>query len=486
MSKLKAKKSSKRLYMLDTNVFIQDPMCIFNFDEHDVTVPMTVLEELDVIKSARRSGHINIAKDARMAIHSLNKVINGALGSELSSGVPISKTGGLLRVLAPKEGVECLSSDIADNRIIASALDAQRSLEGSDTTFVLVTNDLNMRIKAKASGIDFVEEYETDQYIQDIDHLVAGCLKVDGDLIERLAEHVDYPEEWGGGVDKSNCSRVSKKALESIVGKVYFNLYLYDDIEAFRVMEIDDDYVCLRHISFKKLNSVEAFDIKPRGLEQAFAMDALLDPSVSMVILSGNAGSGKTLLALAAAIEQSSRKFSNSTGPALYDRIILTRSTPELAEEIGFLPGTEEEKMAPWLMAFSDNMEVLLGDVDQHQSESNEYQNAITTSLITQDCSLQIKSLNFLRGRSLNRSILILDEAQNLSPHQMKSVITRIGQGSKIIVLGNLGQIDSSVTPTSSGLTYAVEAFKDFDGSASVILKGSERSRLAAYAEKNM
>lgn len=458
-------------------------MCLFNFDEHDVTVPMTVLEELDEIKSARKSGHVNIAREARIAIQNMNKVINGASGDQLSEGLKISASGGLFRVLMPsKKNDSALSQDLADNRIIESALVAQADLEGQDVSLVLVTNDLNMRIKAKASGVRFVEEYTTDNYINDIDHLASGYFYFKGCLVTSLEEGDSVrPEHWNNDRSKDRCFPVKLKRLKELCGEIYLNLYIYDEYAVFKVVEKDEDQACLKKMGFEELNKKSAFGISPRSTQQGMALDALLDPSISMVILTGPAGSGKTLLALAAAVEQTSQKYSES-GSRLYDRIILTRSTPALAEEIGFLPGDESQKMAPWLMAFDDNMEVLL-DIEKgsDQIESEE-----TAGMLMKDCGVQLKNINYLRGRSFNNKLIILDEAQSTTPHQMKSIITRIGQGSKLVVLGNLGQIDSHVTPNSSGLTSAVEVFKNFEGSTSIILQGTERSALASYAEENM
>jgi PhoH-like ATPase len=214
-----------------------------------------------------------------------------------------------------------------------------------------------------------------------------------------------------------------------------------------------------------------AWGLKPRNLHQAFALDLLLDPDVHLVTLTGAAGSGKTILALAAALEMTMEK-------KLYNKIIVTRSTPPLAEEHGFLPGTEEEKMDPWLGAISDNIEALHGN-DERPQDSIAY--------VKNKANIQLKALNYIRGRSFQKSLIIIDECQNLTPYQMKAILTRAGEGSKVICLGNLAQIDTPyLNATSSGLTYMTERFKGFEHGASMQLNGVPRSVLAEFAESHL
>ncbi len=237
------------------------------------------------------------------------------------------------------------------------------------------------------------------------------------------------------------------------------------------VSSIDGDRVVLRDLHQEPLMHQEAWGLRPRDVFQALAMYALLDPDIHLVNLTGAAGSGKTILALAAAIEQ-------TMVSKTYRRIIATRSTQGLDEDIGFLPGTEAEKMEPWLGAITDNLEALHMD-DESTHGSVEY--------ILDRVPLQFKSLNYIRGRSFQQSFILIDESQNLTPHQIKTIITRAGAGSKVVCLGNLAQIDTPyLNATSSGLTYLTECFKDFPHGVHIHLQGVPRSILAEYAETHL
>ena len=233
----------------------------------------------------------------------------------------------------------------------------------------------------------------------------------------------------------------------------------------------DDDKVSILDLGRDRLLAKSAWGINAKNIYQGMAMDALLDPTIDLVILTGPAGSGKTLLALATALEQVIER-------GLYDKIIVTRSTPEIAESIGFLPGTEEEKMAPWLAAITDSLEVL------HQQDESMHG---SLNYIMDKANIQFKSVNFMRGRSIQNALVLLDECQNLTAAQLKTIITRCGEGTKLVCSGNLAQIDSNyLTAVTSGLTYIVERFKNFPGSATVNLNGVVRSRLASFAEENL
>ena len=347
-----------------------------------------------------------------------------------------------------------------DNRIINVALRLQA--ENPAAFVCLVTKDINMRIKAKGSGLMHVEDYRRDRVLDDIDLLARGYEHIEGDFWSDISE-VDTLRE-------GDCTlhRIPRRSLPN----VYPNMFLYDD-QAFMafVKRIDSDYVYLHCDSRDKLMHRRFWGLAPRNLEQAMAMSLLENDNVDMTVMTGPAGSGKTLLALAyglhAILEQ--KRFS---------KLIVARSTPPIAEDIGFLPGTEEEKMAPWLAAFDDNLEILHGtDESCHGS----------IAYVKERANIQFKSLNFMRGRSFNNAYIIIDEAQGLSQFQLKSVISRVGADSKIVVLGNLAQIDNKyISPLTSGLTYLVEKTKAYPHAGIMHVNGIVRSRLAAFAEEQL
>jgi len=348
-----------------------------------------------------------------------------------------------------------------DNRIIQVAIELQRRYRGCKV--VLVTKDINMRLKAKGAGVNYVEDYRTDQLIDDIRFLSKGFQHVEVSFWDHVGEVTSVQE------GRETYHEVARAALPS----VYRNQYVIDEDETFagRVVAYDEQHVRLLDLGYDRLLSYEAWGVQPKNVYQGMALHALLDTSVDLVILTGPAGSGKTLLALAAALHMVVEQ-------GIYEKIIVTRNTPEIAESIGYLPGTEEEKMAPWLAAITDSLEVLHKNDESMESSLN---------FIMKKANIQLKSLNFMRGRSIQNAIVILDEAQNLSASQLKTIITRCGSGTKIICSGNLAQIDSYyLTAVTSGLTYIVERFKDYPGSATINLNGVVRSSLAQYAEENL
>ena len=307
------------------------------------------------------------------------------------------------------------------------------------------------------------DSYRTDQLIDDIQFLTKGYHQFDGDFWQ----HVNECESETEG---RNTTHYIKRDL---LPSSYMNEYLIDEGEHFagKITGWNDDKLAITDLSRERLMSKQAWGIHPKNIYQGMAMDALLDPTIDLVILTGPAGCGKTLLALATALEQVIER-------GLYDKIIVTRSTPEIAESIGFLPGTEEEKMAPWLAAITDSLEVLHKQ-DESMNGSLNY--------IMDKANIQFKSVNFMRGRSIQNALVLLDECQNLTASQLKTIITRCGEGTKLVCSGNLAQIDSNyLTAVTSGLTYIVERFKDFPGSSTINLNGVVRSRLASFAEENL
>ena len=462
--------TASKLYILDTNVLLHDPKCLYEFKEQDITIPMTVLEELDSIKDRKKS----VSGEARHAIRAIDAILSNAKNAdEITSGVKILRPKtisenqplGMLNIfpdheLSMRRGF--LPSDKSnDNLIINCALHLQTV--HSNREVVLVTKDINMRLKAMGAGLKKVEDYRTDQLVSDLELLPAGHTKIEGSFWETVAQVETHRE----GLDAYHT--LSREALPN----TYPCEYVYDDSESFaaRVISANDESVKLLDLGYERLMEEDAWGVSPINIQQGFAMQAMLDPKVDLAILNGAAGSGKTMIALACALEMVIEQ-------KRYNKIIVTRSTPPVAEDIGFLPGTEEEKMAPWLSAIHDNLEAMHEDDERPQ---------FSIKYALEKGNIQFKSLNFIRGRSIQDAVVIIDEAQNLTPSQLKTIITRCGKGSKMVCLGNLAQIDSNyLTPLTSGLTYIVERFKDYPGAANVHLEGVFRSSLAEYAEEHL
>lgn len=459
----------KKLFVLDTNVLIHDPASIFRFEEHDLFIPMIVLEELDNAKK----GFTELARNVRQVSRFLDELIQGANQQTINDGLQLANVkhgsnthsmecGRLyfqtsaMTALLP----ESLPSSSADNTILRIVLALTKEL--SNTPVILVSKDINMRIKAATLEL-LAEDYHNDQTLDDIDLLYSGSALLAEDFWN---EHGSRMKSW------QEKARTFYQLEDPIVAEWYPNEYLYmaneTGFEAIvrscdgktAVLELARDYR-------NKHNGVWGIFAKNR--EQNFAFNVLMDPNIDFVTLLGTAGTGKTLLALAAGLTQ-------TMDEKQYQEIIMTRETMPVGEDIGFLPGTEEEKMAPWMGALMDNLE-LLG----RNTEAGEWERSASNHLIMN--RVKIRSLNFMRGRTFLNRYLIIDEAQNLTSKQMKTLITRAGPGTKIICIGNLSQIDTPyLTPTTSGLTYVVDRFKTWPHSAHITLRRGERSRLADHA----
>ncbi len=452
------------LYVLDTNVLIHDPTALLNFEEHHVMIPMTVLEELDKLKSGKKAQ----AADCRQAIREIDRILGRATPPEIEAGVPIRRestntTEGRLSILMsppPPDNVSLLPTHLNDNKIINDICQLKHNFP--EHRVVLVTKDINMRLKARGCGIES-DDYQNDQLVSDIEQLNKGYIEVQGNFWDQVNK-VETEQQMGRTVH-----RIPK---EDIQCEVHPNQFIMDSLGFIgRVIDVGTDEVQLLHIDTHRFMAQEAWGLTPRDIYQAMALNLLMDPDVHLVNLTGAAGSGKTILALAAAIEM-------TVASKQYRRIIATRSTQGLDEDIGFLPGTEAEKMEPWLGAITDNLEALHCD-DEDCTGSIDY--------VLSKVPLHFKSLNYIRGRSFQHSLILIDESQNLTPHQIKTIITRAGSGSKVICLGNLAQIDTPyLNGTSSGLTYLTERFKDFQYGGNIKLKGVPRSLLAEYAEANL
>jgi PhoH-like ATPase len=451
------------LYVLDTNVLIHDPAAILEFEEHHVIIPMTVLEELDKLKSGRQA----IAADCRQAIRCIDEILGRAPPDEIEKGIPIRRGDkgpyrGSLSILMnhTADNIAILPTHLNDNKIINDICLLKENSPGQRT--VLVTKDINMRLKARGCGIES-EDYHNDQLVSDIKLLDAGYLEFENSFWDHI-ENVETEQQSG--------RTLHKIAKQEPVQEINPNNFIIDQQGMIaRAISVSDNTITLLHLEHSRFLQQEAWGLRPRDIYQAMALNLLLDPDIHLVSLTGSAGSGKTILALAAAIEM-------TIATKLYRRIIVTRSTQGLDEDIGFLPGTEEEKMEPWLGAITDNLEALHYD-DEDTDSSIDY--------ILKKVPLHFKSLNYIRGRSFQHSLIIIDESQNLTPHQIKTIVTRAGTGSKVICLGNLSQIDTPyLSSTSSGLTYLTERFKNFDHGGSIQLQGVPRSLLAEYAETNL
>ncbi|MCI0507412.1 MAG: PhoH family protein [Gammaproteobacteria bacterium] len=455
----------KKAYVLDTNVLIHDPNSLLNFEDNQVIIPITVLEELDRLKTSKQA----FGADCRSAIRLIDSLLQNAPPESIASGVPIQRKNGeqangslsvLMTSRASFQQEKCLPDNLSDNQIINRLCEYQK--ENPDLKVVLVTKDINMRLKARACGIAS-EDYHNDQLVSDIRQLTKGFINVEGSFWEHIGE-VESKQ-----IDGHTYHRIPSGNLAF---EVFANQFIVDGAGfVARVQQVDKQHITLWDLRKDRLLQQKVWGLTPRNIYQAFALNLLLDPNVHLVTLTGAAGSGKTILALAAALEM-------TVEYKLYNKIIVTRSTPPLAEEHGFLPGTEEEKMDPWLGGISDNLEAL-HIRDEKPQESIAY--------IKSKANIELKALNYIRGRSFQKSLIIIDECQNLTPYQMKAILTRAGEGSKVVCLGNLAQIDTPyLTPTSSGLTYMTERFKGFTHGGSIQLNGVPRSLLAEFAESNL
>ena len=448
-------------YVIDTNVLIHDPNALLNFEEHHVALPMTVLEELDKLKTGKHS----VAAECRQAIRLIDKLLGDASPEQIDAGVPITRgkaeSKGVFKILTgSEEGISDLPSSLNDNKIINQALALQKSV----CRVVLVTKDINMRLKARACGLE-AEDYSSDQLVDDIDLLSRGFHQLAGSFWDSVTK-VESTHDRKAGTCHHDVE------LNEPMPALCVNEFIIDSKhKVFWVKDIDGKALHVEEISPEELMGQEACGLKPRDIYQSIALKGLMDPNIHLVNLAGSAGSGKTILALASAIEQ-------TMSLKRYNKIIVTRSTQGLDEDIGFLPGTEADKMEPWLGAIVDNLEALHAKPDG---------SIVDIKSVLEKLPLQFKSMNYMRGRSFQQSLIIIDECQNLTPHQIKTLITRAGTGSKVICLGNLAQIDTPyLSATSSGLTYLTERFKDFKHGAHITLQGVPRSVLAEYAETHM
>jgi PhoH-like ATPase len=460
-------KEKRKIFVLDTNVLIHDPTAPLRFHEHDVYIPIVVLEELDHAKV----GLSEVARNVRQVSRLLDELVekaNGdiAHGVKLPSASPDIETGRLYFHLDAVHShlPNGMSPDSPDNTLLGITLDLGKSHPTRDVA--LVTKDINLRIKAHALGLR-AEDYTTDQVLDDANLLYTGNERLDPGFWDEHSKDMESWKEEGRTFYRLKGPKArgwSPNQFLFIEGDKPFEAVVRRLENGTAVIETVRDYRGERH---------KVWGINARNREQNFALNLLMDPEIDFLTLLGQAGTGKTLLTLAAALTQ-------TLETRRYAEIIMTRQTVPVGEDIGFLPGTEEEKMGPWMGALEDNLDVLQETATQ---EHGAWGRAATHDLLKS--RIRIKSLNFMRGRTFLKKFLIIDEAQNLSPHQIKTLITRAGPGSKIVCLGNIAQIDTPyLTETTSGLTYVVDRFKRWEHGGHVTLQRGERSRLADFASE--
>ncbi len=460
----------KRIYVLDTNVLMHDPTALFRFEEHDVFLPMTVLEELD----AAKKGTSEVSRNARQVSRFINELIEHTGQSRIDEGLELKLPQGIQLDRKSQVGrlyFQTLNIDmnggrekrrvLPDNLILASVITLRE--QKPDVPVVLVSKDINLRIKASIFGIT-AEDYENDRALDDFSLLFAGHNVLPKEFWDK------HPEVRSWSERGHTFYEVKMRKDEDWYPHQFLFMPEENDVEL-RVLAIKDKVATLQIVDDYRHSSHTVWGVAARNREQNFALNALMDPDVDFVTLMGTAGTGKTLLALAAGLAQ-------TMDTQRYREIIMTRATVSVGEDIGFLPGTEEEKMTPWMGALTDNLEVLATP-----QEGGGWGRQATNDLLAS--RIKIRSLNFMRGRTFLSRYVIIDEAQNLTPKQMKTLLTRAGPGSKMVCLGNVEQIDTPyLTETTSGLTYAVDRFKGWEHSAHVTLRRGERSRLADYASE--
>ena len=460
----------RRLFVLDTNILMHDPTAIYRFEEHDIYLPMVVLEELD----NHKTGLSEVARNVRQTNRMLVELMSNASHPQIVAGLPIPS-------FASSHKVKCsgrlffqtdefeqirptsLPGHKVDNSLLATALGLQK--KNPDQTVVIISKDINLRIKAGILGIP-AEDYYNDQVLDDVNLLHSGMHVLDNNFWDTHAKNMESWKESGNTFyritgplthlwNPNDCISTADNQFQAIVRQIE---------EGNAVVQMTRDYTQNKH---------SVWGINARNREQNFALNLLLDPDIDFVTLQGSAGTGKTLLTIAAGLTQ-------VLDDHRYCEIIMTRVTIPVGEDIGFLPGTEEEKMTPWMGALMDNLEVLHG-----AQEGGNFGRGATQDLLQN--KIKIRSLNYMRGRTFLNRFIIIDEAQNLTSKQIKTLVTRAGPGSKIICLGDIKQIDTPyLSETTSGLTFAVDRFKHWQHSAHMTLTRGERSRLAYYAAEHL
>lgn len=466
--------SHQKIFVLDTNVLMHDPTSIFHFQEHDIYLPLAVLEELDNSKK----GLSEVARNVRQVSRFLNDIMDQKDNGSIHDGFELEQINKYYpneedaispgRLFFQNHNITAkLPDEIPlgkiDNQIISMARELQEIHPNRAVT--IVSKDINLRLKAKILGIN-AEDYSNDKVLDDVDLLSPGETELEQDFWENHSKDMESWQEEGRTFYKITGNKTSTWRPNEFIfleGK--------DKFEAI-VRKIEKSHTTIETITDYQNSNKTIWGIKAKNRQQNYALNLLMDPEIDFVSLLGMAGTGKTLLTLAAGLTQ-------VLDEQIYSEIIMTRVTIPVGEDIGFLPGTEEEKMTPWMGALLDNLEFLT----QNDEHTDEWSRGATSDLLQN--RIKVKSLNFMRGRTFLNKFIIIDEAQNLTSKQVKTLVTRAGPGSKIVCLGNVAQIDTPyLTETTSGLTYIVDSFKNWEYSGHITLRRGERSRLADYASE--
>ena len=434
---------AKKNYVLDTSVYLTDANSIESFLNNDIVIPLKVLDEVDKHKKRQDL----VGTHARNIIRKLDKLRERG---NLFKGVRIGKGKGILTVRSYDPFVlpDDLDLESADNQIIATAL-SEKNINPNKKVIV-VSRDINMRVKCDSLGLQS-EDYSLEQVVEDPSGLYTGMgtFLVDEQIIDRFYLEEDvfidkdeghfYPNQYVMLISNSNDKKSALAKFRNYFSPLEKPLLLKSGV----------------------------WDLKARNKEQTFAIDLLMDPKIPVVTLVGKAGSGKTLLALAAALEQTFGKSSR------YNKIVVTKPVEPVGKDIGFLPGTMQEKMLPWLAPIQDNLQFLMGN------------DKTTLDMYIDEGRIEIEAMTYIRGRSISNSFIIIDEVQNMTQHEIKTVLTRVGEGTKIVLTGDIEQIDNVyIDATNNGLTYVVEKFKEYDIAGHINLVKGERSKVATISAK--
>lgn len=458
--------SQTKLFIIDTNILMHDPNALFRFHEHDIFIPMVVLEELD----KHKTGISEVSRNVRQTNRTLDELLTHYRPEDIPEGIPLhtEMQNALGRLYLQTDLLDDvhpgnLPGQKADNHILGIALSLKKKLKNKE--IIIVSKDINLRIKATILGI-LAEDYYNDKVLDDVSLLHNGL-------------HLLPNNFWDSNNDNVEAWQVQNQIFYKVSGLDTENWFpndcLLSEDESFKaiIKEVNQNEVTIKLAKDYTIEKNAVWGITAKNNEQNFALNLLLDPDIDFVTLQGPAGTGKTLLTIAAGLTQ---VFDHS----LYNEIIMTRVTIPVGEDIGFLPGTEEEKMTPWMGALMDNLEVLHG-----RQDGGAFGRIATEDLLRN--KIKIRSLNFMRGRTFLKRFIIIDESQNLTSKQVKTLITRAGPGSKIVCLGDIKQIDTPyLSETNSGLTFAVHRMRNWEYSAHITLSRGERSRLAQYAAQQM
>jgi PhoH-like ATPase len=442
-----ARGRTHKVFVLDTNVLLHDPRAIFSFEDNDVVIPIYVVEEIDTFKKDLSE----LGRNARQVSRYLDQLREDG---SLATGVKLDR-GGMLRVATTHlELPEDISTDRGqDSKIMAVALELTLANRRSDVKVVFITKDTNLRIRADAVGI-YTEDFEPEHVA--IDELYKGWqeIDVDGPQIDRFYAEgtLTLPDPYYAP-NEYVCLKDREKPARTAIGRA----------------RLDSDANCTRLQPLDPYKS-GVWGIRPKNREQHFALDALLDDNIKLVTLVGKAGSGKTLLAIAAGLTK-------VTDAAVFQRMLVSRPIFPLGRDIGYLPGDVEEKLNPWMQPIFDNVEFLMGLTAKEKKRGRSHKELIDLGIV------QIEPLTYIRGRSIPQQYMIVDEAQNLTPHEVKTIISRAGEGTKIVLTGDPYQIDNPyVDQTNNGLIHVVNRFRNEKIAAHVVLAKGERSELAEIA----